>query len=220
MSIVQTSRGFLSTLLAENGRAEHLFGAAGHLPGEPWLELKQVHSTRIVDAAAWAPGTEADGLATGVAGIRMAVKTADCVPLLLLDSKGRAAAAVHAGWRGTAQGIVFAAVRHLAERYSVRPREILAAMGPAAGGCCYEVGPEVAVQFRDWFPERNDLAKRTKIDLREALRRQLGAAGLEPALIDVAQVCTCCGGPRLHSYRRDGFRAGRLYSEIMLRRGG
>ncbi|MGQ9919512.1 MAG: peptidoglycan editing factor PgeF [Bryobacteraceae bacterium] len=220
MSFLETGSGLLSTVLAECGRVHHLFGAAGHRPAGTWLELKQVHSVRIVDAGDWRPGLEADGLASGRADVRLVVKTADCVPLLLADTHGRAAAAVHAGWRGVAQGIGTAAVRFLWERYGVRPGELVAALGPAIGGCCYEVGPEVAVQFRDCFPERNDLERRTKLDLREALRRQLLAAGVEAGRTDVAEACTCCGGRRFHSYRRDGVRAGRLYSEITLRRGG
>ncbi len=219
MSFLESGGGYISTLLAECGRIHHLFGTAGHEPSSTWLELKQVHSARVLDAEEWRPGIECDGLATGREGLHVVVKTADCVPLLLADTRGRAVAAVHAGWRGVAQGIGPAAVRLLAKRYSVRPAELVAAMGPAIGGCCYEVGPEVAVQFRNMFPERKDLERRTRIDLREALRRQLLAAGVEPGRMDVTEECTCCGGNRFHSYRRDGARAGRMYSEIWLEAG-
>lgn len=220
MSFLATPDGYLSTLLAESGAAEHCFGTAKRRPAGEWLELKQVHSARVILAEHWRPGIEADGLATALPGQRLAVKTADCVPLLLLDPVRRAAAAIHAGWRGAAQLIAFEAVRLLLERFGSRPEHLLAALGPAIGGCCYEVGPEVAVQFLDWFPERNDLDRRTRIDLRLALRRQLLAAGLEEPRIDVASACTCCGGAQFHSWRRDGERAGRMFAVIALREDG
>lgn len=217
MSVIQTPKGeYLSTLLAESGAAEHCFGTARVDPPQPWLELKQVHSARVVATGQWRPGLEADALVTRRSGTRLAVKTADCVPVLLLDPVRRAAAAIHAGWRGTVQGIVLAAVGEMGRLYGSRPEDLIAALGPAIGGCCYEVGPEVAVQFRDWFPERNDLERKTRIDLRAALRRQLLAAGLKEGRIDSTEVCTCCGGAEFHSWRRDGERAGRMFSAIAL----
>lgn len=217
MSIIASNGGYVSTLLAGCGAADHCFGTAQRHPERPWLELKQVHSARVVTAQQWRPGIEADGLATNRPGERLAVKTADCVPLLLLDPVRRAAAAVHAGWRGAVQGIAAEAVRLLSERFGSRPEDLLAALGPAVGACCYEVGPEVAVQFRDWLPERNDLDRRTRIDLRRAIHRQLRRAGLREAHIDVSEACTCCGGPEFHSWRREGNRALRMISVIQLR---
>jgi len=220
VSVFASNGCYFSSLLAESGCADHCFGTAQADPPRPWLELKQVHSARVIPAEQWQPGIEADGIATSVADTRLAVKTADCVPLLLLDPVRRAAAAVHAGWRGAAKGIAMGAVRLLGERFDSRPEDLLAALGPAIGECCYEVGPEVAVQFRDWFPERNDLDRRTHIDLRRALERQLVAAGLEAEHIDLAEVCTCCGGAQFHSWRRDGAAAGRMFSVIALRKAG
>ena len=217
MSFIANNGGYVSTLLARSGIADHSFGTARRHPARPWLELKQVHSARVVLAREWQPGIEADGLATDRPGERLAVKTADCVPLLLLDPVRRAAAAVHAGWRGAAQRIAMEAVRLLEQRYGSRPEDVLAALGPAIGGCCYEVGPEVAAQFREWLPERDDLDRRTRIDLRLALGRQLEAAGLRPSHIDIAEACTCCGGAEFHSWRREGPRAGRMVSVIAVR---
>ena len=218
MSIVRTDTGgYASTLLAEAGAVDHLFGTALSPPADGCRLLKQVHSARVVDASAWREGVEADGLTSDVPGLRLGVRTADCVPLLLFDPVRRAVAAVHAGWRGAAQQIALEAVRALERRYGSRPEDLLAALGPAIGGCCYEVGPEVAEQFRPWFPERNDLGRRTRIDLRLALARQLRAAGLPQARIDAAEACTCCGGTEFHSWRRDGPRAGRMVSFIALR---
>lgn len=219
MSILASNGCYISSLLAEAGCAEHCFGTAEAHPPRPWLEVKQVHSARVITAEQWRPGIEADGLATNLMDTRLAVKTADCVPLLLLDPVHRAAAAVHAGWRGAVQGIAAEAVRLMEERFGCRPEDLLAALGPAIGPCCYEVGSEVAVQFRDWFPERNDLDRRTRIDLRLALQRQLYGAGLREPHIDSSDACTCCGGPQFHSWRRNGPGAGRMLSVIALRQG-
>lgn len=217
MSIVSRNGGYVSTLLEQTSAVEHLFGTAASHPEGPLLRLKQVHSARIVDASEWRENLEADALATNRPGLRLSVRTADCVPLLLCDPAAGAVAAVHAGWRGAAAGIAREAVGFLRARYGADPRRMIAALGPAIGGCCYEVGPEVAHQFRTLFPERDDLGGRTRIDLREALRRQLLAAGLDPARIDVSTACTRCGGPQFHSYRRDGARSGRMTSFIALR---
>lgn len=218
MSIFASNGCYFSSLLLESGCADHCFGTAQADPPRPWLEVKQVHSARVIPADEWQPRIEADGIATDRAETRLVVKTADCVPLLLLDPVRRAAAAVHAGWRGVVQGIAAETVRLLGARFGSRPEDLRAALGPAIGECCYEVGPEVAVQFRDWLPERNGLDRRTHIDLRRALRRQLLAAGLEAPHIDLAEACTCCGGPQFHSWRRDGAAAGRMFSAIALRR--
>jgi len=220
VSIQKTEAGaYVSSLLEETGLVEHLFGTARCQADGVYLRLKQVHSARIVDSSEWRQGLEADGLATAEAGVRVAVRTADCVPLLLCDPVARAVAAVHAGWRGALLGIAGEAVRFFETRYGSQAKHLIAAMGPAIGGCCYEVGPEVAQQFRALFPERNDLGTRARIDLREALRRQLVAAGVEPSRIDIAAECTRCGGNEFHSWRRDGPHAGRMVSLISLREG-
>lgn len=218
MSILASNGVYISSVLAESGCADHCFGTALAHPPRPWLEVKQVHSARVIAAEQWQPGIEADGLATNSSGARLAVKTADCAPLLLLDPVQRAIAAVHAGWRGAVQGIAAEAVRLMGERFGCRPEDLLAALGPAIGPCCYEVGPEVAVQFRDWFPERNDLHRRARIDLRLALFRQLRAAGVRELHVDSSDACTFCGGAQFHSWRRDGAAAGRMFSAIALRR--
>jgi YfiH family protein len=134
----------------------------------------------------------------------VAVKTADCVPLLLVDPRHRAVAAVHAGWRGTVAGIAQRAVAALGTQFGVRAGDLHAAIGPAIGKCCYEVGAEVAAQF--------GLNGRAHIDLAEEVRRQLEAAGVGVQRIYVAGLCTKCRADEFHSFRRDGAAAGRLYS--------
>jgi copper oxidase (laccase) domain-containing protein len=96
------------------------------------------------------------------------------------------------------------------------PARMHAAIGPAIGVCCYEVGPEVAREFRAIFPERGDLDTRTRLDLAEANRRLLIGAGVSPERIAVARLCTRCQS-EFHSFRRDQGRAGRMYSWIGIR---
>ena len=123
-------------------------------------------------------------------------------------------AAVHAGWKGTVAGICVTTVQALERQYGSRPQDLMAAIGPGIGMCCFEVGPEVAVQFRTLFPERHDLGDRTSIDLAEANLRQLLAAGLDASHLAVAGVCTSCAAELYHSYRRDRDGAGRMVSGI------
>ncbi|MGB9458551.1 MAG: peptidoglycan editing factor PgeF [Bryobacteraceae bacterium] len=167
--------------------------------------LKQIHSAECVAAAGRGGvlGT-GDALLENTPGAVVAVKTADCVPLLLVDPRHRAVAAVHAGWRGTVAGIARRAVAALGAQFGVRAGDLHAAIGPAIGKCCYEVGAEVAAQF--------GLNGRAHIDLAEEVRRQLEAAGVGVQRIYVAGLCTKCRADEFHSFRRDGAAAGRLYS--------
>ncbi len=90
---------------------------------------------------------EADGVMTDEHGVALVVQVADCVPLLMADPRTGAVAAVHAGWRGTAANIAAAAVRRLQQQYGCRPEDLVAAIGPCIGACCYQVGPEVREAF-------------------------------------------------------------------------
>jgi len=188
----------------------HGFGTRrADLPGrfQQIATLHQVHSADCVAAAGrgGALGT-GDALLENAPGAIVAVKTADCVPLLLVDSIHRAVAAVHAGWRGTVAGVVERAVAALGAHYGSQPSDLHAAIGPAIGECCYEVGPEVAAQF--------GLEGRAHVDLAEEVRRRLQAAGVGGQRISVAGLCTKCLAIDFHSYRRDGAAAGRLYSYV------
>ena len=110
--------------------------------------MRQVHGdgVRRLDAAPQGK-VEGDALVTGVPGLLLVVRTADCLPVLLVDEARRAVGAVHCGWRGTAKRVLEKAVRAMAEAYGSRPAEMLAALGPCIGGACYEVGPEVREAF-------------------------------------------------------------------------
>ncbi len=195
------------------------------LPGEPvpvplWRP-KQVHGAVILDVREpGAPQEPADGAVSSRAGVAAAVVTADCVPLLLAALDGSAAhgsavaavAAVHAGWRGVAAGVVESGVARLAA--AAPGRALVAAIGPAAGGCCYEVGPEVLAAVAP-APEHvtPTHAGHARLDLRGVVRDHLLSLGLAERNIERVGPCTICSPP-WPSYRREGPRAGRILSFI------
>ena len=169
--------------------------------------LHQIHSNVCV-AARGRIGILGDGdaLLENTPGHLVAVKTADCLPILLVDEEHRAVAAVHAGWRGTVRGIVGQAVGKMREEFGTQPAQLHAAIGPGIGRCCYEVGPEVAAQFGETGP--------CHIDLLEANRRQLIEAGVPDTHVYAAGLCTKCGAADFHSYRRDREQSGRMLSAV------
>ena len=186
----------------------HGFGTRAAEPPARLATLKQIHSATCVDAEGRTGQLgQGDALLENTPGSAVAVKTADCIPILLADERHRAVAAVHAGWRGTASRIAAAAVAAMHERFGTDPRDIHAAIGPGIGECCYEVGPEVAAQFGK--------EGRAHINLAEANRNQLREAGVEH--IYLADLCTMCNVEEFHSFRRDKEAAGRLHSFIGIR---
>lgn len=167
--------------------------------------LKQVHSATCVDAGGRCGILgEGDALLEDTPGAVIAVKTADCIPILLVDERHHAVAAVHAGWRGTAAGIAGQAVERMAGQFGTRPDDLHAAIGPGIGPCCYEVGPEVSGQF--------GVEGRTHLDLPGINRRRLEDIGIPADRIYVSNLCTMCRGDEFHSFRRDKEAAGRLFS--------
>ncbi len=187
--------------------------------GRPVVTLRQVHGNGVVTAEECLgaiPKPEADAVVTGMRGIAVGVVTADCVPVLLLARRTRVVAAVHAGWRGTAAGVIEAALAHLHARFGVAPPALEACLGPAIGPCCYRVGPEVQLAFTRrtgdttaaaWSQVRGALS----LDLRHAIRSLLAAAGVRG--IETVGPCTACDSA-FCSYRRDGQGAGRQLSFI------
>jgi hypothetical protein len=138
----------------------------------------------------------------------------------MADTRNRAVAAVHAGWRGTILEIVPKTIQAMADRFGTRPADLVIAVGPGIGACCFEVGPEVAIQFAKLFPERTDLDQKTKMDLVETNLRLLGRNGGSVRQIATSGLCTFCRPDLFHSYRRDRDAAGRMVSTIRLRHGG
>ena len=163
-----------------------------------------------------------DALISDTPKILLAVKTADCVPILLGDAKTGAFAAVHAGWRGTSSSIVVRAIEQLKAEYGTKPENLRAAIGPAANVCCYEVGADVIGRFKDRFPDTDSLFIPTRdgharIDLHKANREQLISAGVAAERIHTAPFCTMERTDLFFSYRREKAlygRVGRLMSVI------
>jgi len=179
------------------------------------VTVRQVHSAQVWNAHPLADRQcEGDALVTDDVNRRIGVRTADCVPILLLDTGKRAVAAVHAGWRGTVAGIVARAIEKMQSDFGSQPADIRAALGPCIRECCYEVGPEVAAQFRSLFPEWPAVTGKQHVDLVEANRRNLSAAGVPAAQIFDSGLCTACVAEHFFSYRREPQNPGRMLSAI------
>lgn len=182
--------------------------------------VSQVHSDRIViiDRTDTAPEDvkpfEADAIITDIKGISVGILTADCVPLLFLDSRNKVMAAVHAGWKGTASKIASKTVKMMIERFESRPQEIRAAIGPAIGACCYEVGQEVvdAVGYRGNASVQRE--GKWYLDLPRANLLQLQEMGITD--IDVSGICTSCRTDLFFSHRKEMGKTGRQLSFISL----
>ena len=158
-----------------------------------------------------------DALITNCRGIALMVLTADCVPVLLYDPATHSAAAIHAGWRGTANGIVGLTVKKMADEFGTKPENLMAAIGPCIGTCCFEVGDDVAGHFSRW-PDtilRCRELLRPHIDLVLANRLQLEQAGVQASNIESSDECTKCGPHCLFSHRRNQT-LGRIGTGIML----
>jgi YfiH family protein len=130
----------------------------------PVIALRQIHSdiVQVVNSSNSEPSGDAlkgDALITSEPGILLVVQTADCVPILLADKKRRAVAAIHAGWRGTLQRIAEKALGRMQMEFGTSPQDVIAALGPGIGQCCFEVGPEVAAEFAAKFPEASEWFK-------------------------------------------------------------
>jgi hypothetical protein len=214
VSLYQAPDGlYRSTLLESFGWLDHAFGTAAAAPPPGYLLLKQVHSATVLHSSEWLPDAEADALVASGPGVRLAVKTADCVPVLICDPRRRAVAAVHAGWRGAHLGVAAAAIARMMDLFSSVPEELYAALGPSIGPCCYEVGPDVA----SLFPPAATAAGRPAADLRGANVSILNAVGLPLAHIDANPPCTYCGGAEFFSWRRDRAKGQRMIAVIGLR---
>jgi purine-nucleoside/S-methyl-5'-thioadenosine phosphorylase / adenosine deaminase len=224
-------------------------GAAGRRPGArrdartstwPLVILRQVHSDviHLVDSVPEEPLT-GDGLLTAAPGILLAIQTADCLPVMLVDARRCAVGVFHAGWRGTLHRIVEKGVGEMRRLFGSAARDLNAAIGPGIHRCCYEVGEEVREKFEAQFryanrlfrevkesdpvrekypllfltaraPGHGALPKKIFLDLVEANRQQLLAAGVLAKNIEASPLCTSCRTDLLFSYRAEGGKTGRL----------
>jgi YfiH family protein len=172
--------------------------------------LSQVHGNKVHTTSSDSPESRptGDGLVTAVRGIAVAVFTADCVPIIMIDPNAGVAAALHAGWRGTLANIAAEGVRAMVN-LGATAQQILAALGPSIGPCCFEVGSEVADQFFHLLPDSSAFshsgnAGKVYLDLRAIIRLQLGRAGLAPTAISDVGPCTRCANDRFFSRRGAG----------------
>jgi YfiH family protein len=218
----------------------------------PLVTLHQVHSSityRVVraDADRETP-LKGDGLMTDEPGVVLGVQTADCVPVLVADTKRGAVAAFHAGWRGTLRRIVEGGVGRMRVEFGSEPKDLVAAIGPSIGPCCYAVGDEVDAEFRSQFfyaeelfcdvydsdpvrkkypmlflsqraPGHTEMGPSLHLDLAEANRRQLLDAGLAREAIEVSGHCTSCRTDLYFSHRASSGFAGRMMNVIAARPG-
>jgi len=197
-----------SRLLSQIDWVEHGFGTRhSAIVQDGMVSLKQIHSNLplIADRVSGSIG-EGDALLTNLPNVSVSVRTADCFPILLADPRTRAVAAVHAGWRGTADEVVVETLSRMRAEYGTNPAELFAAIGPGIGKCCYEVGIEVARRF--------GLDHAGNIDLAADNRRQLLAAGVREDRIDTLGFCTFCEPGKFFSWRRDREQSGRMISYI------
>jgi YfiH family protein len=188
-----------------------------------------------------------DGLMTGEPGVLLGIQTADCIPVLLADRKNRVVAAFHAGWRGTLARIIENGVGRMRLEFGSKPEHLIASIGPGIGQCCYSVGDEVRQQFESQFiyaselfrevydsdpvrekypmlfltaraPGHSEIGPAMHLDLAEANRRQLQAAGLKKSAIYLTGQCTGCHTDRFFSHRIERGFTGRMMSVIGIAR--
>ena len=194
------------------------FMAAIGVSGWPSFRPKQIHSNivhEVDDNASVNERPEGDAAFTSLAGIALGVATADCVPILIADSRSRSVAAVHAGWRGTSEGVARRTADRMVEEARIDAGDLWIVIGPHIGVCCMEVGEEVY----DWFAqpeifERREEWTKPHLNLAEANRHQLVEAGVDDGHVIVSSLCTKCRPDLFYSYRRDGDQAGRMFSLI------
>jgi YfiH family protein len=188
------------------------------------IAVRQVHGTAVklitLDETGLADAhgravVEADGMITAAHGVLLGIQAADCVPVLVADTRQHIVAAFHAGWRGTVAGIVEKGIAQLHSQFGTRPEDLIAAVGPAIGASCYTVGDEVRERFHETYPYAPSLFRQLPtglhLDLAEANRRQLVGSGLPADAVTVIAQCTACtrqpdGSRKYFSHRaEEGF---------------
>ncbi len=246
-AVERNRAAFLEALWDSRGRSydPHLpkSGRCG-APSRCIVGLRQVHSdvVHLVEQVPPHP-LVGDGVITRTPGLLLVVKTADCLPILIVDPKRRAVGAIHAGWRGTVQRIAEKGIGEMRRRFGSDPADLLVAIGPGIRRCCYTVGEEVRDQFASQFayadalfeehraesdvvherypllfltaraPGHSDLPKKITLDLVEANRRQLLDAGVPAANTTALDFCTACRTDLFFSYRKEG-PTGRLMGAV------
>jgi YfiH family protein len=240
------SLGVMLGILGENRGLRHIFATkmltdekrlarALNQEGNPVVSVRQVHGDGILvldqPAKDWAAAqkkiSEAEGvdgydaIITNQPGVILAVRTADCLPVLIFDPGKRVIAAVHSGWRGSLRGVVPKTVKCMVDRFSCNPITMIVGIGPSIRACCYEVGEMVLAPLAARFPYWQEVAKeagekKAMLNLEELVRRQLLDLKIPRSRIASVQACTRCDPERFVSYRRDGKKAGNMWSGIAM----
>jgi YfiH family protein len=222
--------------VAENRRrfTEAVWPAGANDAAPTLVTVRQIHSAVTLAVTGESPAAlvsetgralcEGDGLITATPGLLLGVQTADCVPVLVVDTARRIVAAFHAGWRGTVARIVEHGVIRMQQEFGSRPESLMAAVGPSIGACCYTVGAEVHSAFHTNFHYAGNLFQpahgtaQYTLDLWEANRQQLLAAGVAAKRITVLGECTGCAGlpeaRRYFSHRVENGFTGRMLSVV------
>lgn len=192
----------------------HGFGTR-HANPKTDVTLRQIHSDKVWNAHGLQDREqEGDALVTDDSGLSVGVRTADCVPILLLDAKRQAVGAVHAGWRGSAAEIVNAAVQKMIVDFGSEAADIRAAIGPCIRECCYEVGSDVAGHFTRWTSPREKPDGKWNLNLAQVNVCQLQRAGIASTRIFDSHLCTYCRRETFYSFRREPAEPGRMSSAI------
>ncbi len=190
------------------------------------VSIRQVHGTDVLNLDHPLRAGQRffgghDAVFTNQAGTLLTIQTADCVPVLLMDSSRGVIGAVHAGWRGAVHGIVAKSVRNMQERFDAVLASLHVAIGPSAGPCCYEVDQPVIDQLAPGMLNASTILKRTgprtgRLDLKQLIRWQALSLGIDEDHIHTLNLCTICRPDLFFSYRREGKVHGNMVSGIML----
>src|SRR3990170_815445 len=160
---------------------------------------------------------EADAIITGLKNVAIGILTADCVPVLIYDPIKRAAGISHAGWKGAALGIASKTVKAMTDEFGSNPSDILAAIGPSIGVCCYNVNPDVENEFKKRYIDASLYIKEGRLDLEGMNLLDLMQAGLKKENISVSSICTSCRNDLFFSYRKDALITGRQMSFVTIK---
>ncbi len=205
-----------------------------HMPPRKLITSNQVHGTQIsvagqeennnFDANHFRSAGESDALITDQRDLCLLIFIADCVPLFLFDYRKQVIAVIHAGWKGTIDLITHKTIQQMKACWGCKPQDILCAIGPSIGPCCYQVGPEVIIRAKEAFPEEKELIHSISsegkgyFNLWQANKIQLLHCQIPDKNIEVAELCTCCHTDIFFSNRREGGITGRFAAGIMLRK--
>lgn len=186
------------------------------LPFKLYLPIQR-HTDGITVLHLCSEPSIADAVITAQKNLFIGVKTADCLPVLIFDPENKVVAAVHAGWRGTAKGILKKTILKMNEIYGSDPKNLLIAFGPYIKGCCYEVGEEVIEALKQQTPEDDYILRvngKIHIDIGVANFIQAISAGVKRQNIWISEDCTYCKNNEYASYRFHGKKAERQYGII------